>query len=113
MNSVVTFTFADHSIRVVKDRRGTYWFVGRDICFALGLTNPNVSMTARWETAVPKLVRIKDRLGRDTKVRVLTDAEAVDLIQRTQVPHPDFERWFVHEVLPQLEARVDQPTKVK
>ena len=102
MNSVVTFTFSDHSIRVVKDRRGAYWFVGRDICVALGLKNPNLSMRERWKTAVPKLLRIKDRMGRDTKVRVLTATEAVDLIQRMQVPQPGFARWFAHEVLPQL-----------
>jgi hypothetical protein len=65
-------------------------------------------MRERWKTAVPKLLRIKDRMGRDTKVRVLTATEAVDLIQRMQVPHPDFETWFVREVLPQLEAALGQ-----
>jgi prophage antirepressor-like protein len=109
MNSVLTFSFANRSIRVVVDVDGNCWFVGRDICLVCGLTNPNATMRNRWKTAVPTLMQIKDRMGRDSDVRVLTVGEAEDLIQRMEVPHSGFEFWFVNEVLPQLNARVTQP----
>jgi prophage antirepressor-like protein len=113
MNSVVTFTFDDHSIRVVKDRRGGFWVVGRDICLAHGLKNPNLIMRSRWKDAVAKLLLIKDRMGRDAKVRVLNATEAVNLIQGMQARQPAFEHWFVHEVLPQLERPLVNPKEVK
>lgn len=113
MNSVVIFSFCGHDIRVVKDRRGVFWVVGRDICLAHGLKNPNLIMRSRWKDAVAKLLLIKDRMGRDAKVRVLTAAEAVNLIQGMQARQPDFERWFVREVLPQLERPSANPKEVK
>ncbi len=109
MNSVLTFSFDGHDIRAVIDKKASFWFVGRDICLAYGSKNPNVIMRDRWKTAVPKHLQIKDRMGRDAKVRVLTVVETVDLIQRMQAPLPGFESWLVNEVLPQLNARVAQP----
>lgn len=109
MNSVVTFTFRGFGIRAVVDPKGHTYFVGRDICIAHGLKNPNVIMRARWKTAVPKRLLIKDRMGRDSDVRVLTVEESIDLIQRMQLPVPGFESWFVKEVLPKLNALVPQP----
>lgn len=113
MNSVVIFSFCGHDIRVVKDRRGTFWVVGRDICLAHGLKNPNLRMNSRWKDAVAKLLLIKDRMGRDAKVRVLTASEALNLIQGMQARQPDFEHWFVREVLPQLERPLVNPKEVK
>jgi prophage antirepressor-like protein len=108
MNSVITFSFDGHDIRVVKDVQGSFWFVGRDICLAHGLKNPNVSMRARWKYAVPKLLKIKDRMGRDSDVRVLSAFESLDLIQRMHVPVPGFETWFVKKVLPRLNGPAAQ-----
>lgn len=109
MNSVFTFTFEGYNIRAVVDQLGHTYFVGRDICLAHGLKNPNVSMRERWKTAVPKLLIIKDRMGRDSDVRVLTVKESVDLIQRMQVSVPGFETWFVNDVVPKLNALAPQP----
>lgn len=106
MNSVLTFSFVGRTVRVVVDGDGKCWFIGRDICLVCGLKNPNATMRNRWKTAVPTLMQIKDRMGRDSDVRVLTVSEAVDLIQRMEVPLPGFESWFVNEVLPQINAQV-------
>lgn len=119
MNSVVTFTFADHDIRVVVDDQSNFWFVGRDICFALGYTNPNANMRMRDQSEVPKIMQIFDRLGRKREVRVLTSAEVLTMIRRSQAASPGFERikptlpgfetWFVNEALPKLIALVAEP----
>lgn len=119
MNSVVTFTFADHDIRVVIDDQSTLGFVGRDICFALGYSNPNVIMRMRDQSDVPRIEQIVDRLGRKREVRVLTSTEALTLIRRSQAASRGFERikptlpgfdtWFVNEVLPKLNALVAEP----
>lgn len=103
MNTVFTFQFEDHDVRVVMDEQSNFWFVGRDICFAHGLKNPNVVMRYSKSDWIPKYLSIKDRLGRDRGVRVLTLAETLELTRRLAVPVPKFEFWVVNEVMPQLQ----------
>lgn len=106
MSSTVTFSFDGRDIRVIIDKRGNYWFVGRDICLAHGYKNPNVTMRDYDKSAIAKLMTIKDRMGRDSDVRVLTGAETLNLIQYMKLPLSGFESWITKDVLPQLEAQV-------
>jgi prophage antirepressor-like protein len=106
--SVVSFLFDGRTIRAVVDKRGRYWFVGRDIGLALGFKNPNAMMTSRSKSAIAKHELIKDRMGRDQEVRVLTLAEAMEMIQRAKVPVPGFESWLIDEVCPVLNAQLSQ-----
>jgi prophage antirepressor-like protein len=118
MNSVSTFTFANHDIRVVVDEKSNFWFVGRDICFALGYTNPNSAMRMRDQSDVPRIEQIVDRMGRKREVRVLTSAEVLTMIQRSKAASPGFERinptlpgfesWLVNDVLPKLNTQAAQ-----
>jgi prophage antirepressor-like protein len=110
MKSLVTFTFDGHDIRVILDNKGAHWFVGRDVCVALGFRNPNSGMPKASKTAVPKPMKIKDRLGRDREVRVLTLDETLSLINRFSVPAPlaGFESWLINEVLPKMNAQAVQ-----
>lgn len=118
MNAVSTFTFADHDIRVVVNEKSNFWFVGRDLCFALGYTNPNVAMRMRDPSEVPRIELIVDRMGRKREVRVLTEAEVLTMIQRSKAVSPGFERikptlpgfeaWLLNDVLPKLNTQLAQ-----
>jgi len=103
---VVSFSFEGHTVRAVLDKQGDYFFVGRDICQALGIKNPNVVMTYRGKMNFAKYEIIKDRMGRYREIRVLTLYEAVELIQRSRTPLPGLATWLVNEVSPALDARV-------
>ncbi len=104
MNKVFTFHFGDHDVRVVVDEQLNFWFVGRDICLAHALKNPNRKMSCVWGNAIPNHKLIKDKMRRDQDVRVLTLSETLELIKSIRVPVPNFEGWLVNEVLPQLQA---------
>lgn len=110
---VVTFTFAaaGRDIRAVVNNRGSYWFVGRDICLTLGYKNPNVMMRERWPEAVAKHELIKDRMGRDQEVRVLTEQESLEMVRRAKFPVPGFEAWLTNEVCPKLNELLNQQRK--
>lgn len=103
MNTVFTFQFEDHDVRVVVDEQSNYWFIGRDICLAHALQNPNRKMSNLWKTAIPKHKLIKDKMGRNQDVRVLTLEETLELINSMRVSVPKFDFWVVNEVMPQLQ----------
>jgi prophage antirepressor-like protein len=103
MNSVRTFQFESHDVRVVMDEQSNYWFIGRDICLAHALKNPNRKMSNLWKTAIPKHKLIKDKMGRNQDVRVLTLEETLELINSMRVSVPKFELWLINELMPQLQ----------
>lgn len=103
---VVPFSFKGHTVRAVINKQGDHFFVGRDICHALGLKNPNVMMRDRWKMDAARYEIIKDRIGRDREVRVLTLDEAVEMIQRARLPPPGLETWLINEVCPALNTQI-------
>jgi len=105
---VITFSFNGKQVRVIVDKKGNHFFVGRDICHVLNYKNPNVIMRDRRKSGIAKYEIIKDRMGRDSEVRVLTLDEAVEINQRSVRPVDGFENWLISEVTPALNVRLSQ-----
>lgn len=96
------FNFGGHEIRVI-DRNGEPWFVAEDICSALQLTNPTMSMKALDEEE-----RSKFNLGRQGEANIVSESGMYTLVLRCRdavnkgsVPHT-FRKWVTAEVLPSV-----------
>jgi len=60
--NLIPFEFETKAVRVVQDERGEPWFVGKDVCEALGYADPTTAIRSHCR-GVQKLHPIPDALG--------------------------------------------------
>ncbi len=102
MSNLIPFQFEGTSIRVVTDEHGEPLFVGKDVCEALGFTNPSDAMNTHCR-GVAKRYPIVDSLGRTQEARVLTEPDVLRLIVNCTLPAAEeFERLVFEEILPTI-----------
>lgn len=123
-NHLNHFSFESHQVRVICDQNGIPWFVAKDVCDALGISNAR--------DAVHKLdddekgVGLTDTLGGPQMVATVSESGLYVLVLRCRdaVKHGTlpwrFRKWVTCEVLPQIRknggyflpnALHEQPTK--
>lgn len=86
------------ALRVVKDESGEPWFVAKDVCDALGLSNVSVALQRLDDDE-----RSKFNLGRQGETNIITEAGLYSLIMASKKPEAKaFKRWVTHEVLPAI-----------
>lgn len=101
MSELVSMTFNEDDIRFLNVA-GKMWAVGKDICKALGHTNPNKAMGDHCK-GVTKRYPIVDRLGRTQEARIINEADIWRLIFSSKLPAAiEFERRVMEEVLPAI-----------
>ena len=75
---------------------GEPWFVAKDVCNALDLSNPSVAVSALDDDE-----RAKFNLGRQGDTNIVSEAGFYKLVMRSRKPEAKaFQRWVTHEVLP-------------
>lgn len=80
------------------EQNGEVWFVAADVCRALGLTNPTMSMQQLEEDERAKL-----NLGRQGKTNVVNEYGLYNLVLASRKPEAKaFKRWITHEVIPSI-----------
>ena len=80
---------------------GEPWWVLKDVCDVLGLTNP--SMIA---DRLDDDERAKLNLGRQGETNIISESGLYDVIVRSDKPEAKlFRRWITHEVLPSIRKR--------
>jgi prophage antirepressor-like protein len=95
--NLIPFEYQGHSVRVV-DVDGDPWWVAKDVCDVLGLTNPSVAVGSLDDDE-----RSKFNLGRQGDAFVVSEPGLYSLILRSRKPEAKaFKRWITHEVLPQI-----------
>lgn len=101
-NQLSVFNFEESTpIRTVTIDNVT-WFVGKDVCQALGYTNPTKAMNDHCR-GITKRYPIVDNLGRRQEIRILSEADVMRLICGSKLPAAQkFERWVFEEVLPAI-----------
>lgn len=106
MNALSVFSFQEsHPVRVVMVD-GNPWFVAKDICDALGLTNSRVSLDALDDDE--KGVTSTYTPGGNQKVSIISESGLYTLILRCRdaVKHGTtawrFRKWVTNEVLPAI-----------
>jgi prophage antirepressor-like protein len=99
-NQIIPFNFENHAIRtMVLDE--TPWWVGRDVCEALGYKTPQRAIYAHCK-GVPKRHPLQTE-GGIQEVRIINEPDVFRLITNSHLPQAQrFERWLFEEVLPQI-----------
>lgn len=102
-NGVVPFQNADlgFSVRTVTINEEP-WFVGKDVCAALGYANESKAMNDHCR-GVTKRYPILDSLGRTQEVRIINEPDMMRLICGSKLESAQrFEAWVFEEVLPSI-----------
>jgi prophage antirepressor-like protein len=99
-NQIIPFDFENHDVRVVMID-GAEWWVGRDICEALGFTNHNKAISDHCK-GVTKRYPL-ETAGGIQEVRIISEGDVFRLIVNSRLPEARrFEKWLFETVLPQI-----------
>lgn len=91
------FGFENHEVRVVMQGEEP-WFVAKDVCDVLELTNPTVALEGLDEDE-----RAKFYLGRQGDANIISESGLYTLIMRSHKPEAKrFRKWVTAEVLPSI-----------
>ncbi len=98
--NLIPFSNDSYSVRVI-DRDGSPWFVAKDVCAALDLTNSSQALSRL--DREEKGVILTDTLGGRQRVAVISESGLYALILRSDKPAArPFRRWVTGEVLPAI-----------
>lgn len=94
------FNYENSNVRAFE-QDGQVWFVAKDVCDVLDLTNPSVALD-RLEPDE----RAKFNLGRQGLTNMVNEYGLYNLILGSRKPEArKFKRWVTHEVLPSIRKR--------
>lgn len=100
MNEIVR-VFDDHLVRI-HERDGAPWFVAKDVCGVLGLTNASKALQAL-DDDEKSGVTISDPHGRKQESNIISESGLYKLIMRSRKPAAKaFVKWITAEVLPSI-----------
>lgn len=99
---ITPFNFEHHNVRVVVENNEP-WFIGKDVCAALGLSNHKQALT-RLNPDEKKGVIISDPLGKNRQNATGVNEPGIyRLVFTSRVEAAErFKRWLAHEVLPAI-----------
>ena len=101
MNQIMPFAFGDNLVRTILDENHEPWFVAKDVCKCLELTN--TSQTLSYLDDDEKGITTNDTPGGQQEMSIVSEAGLYSLILRSRKPQAKaFKRWITHEVLPAL-----------
>jgi prophage antirepressor-like protein len=93
-----SFTPQTPEVRSMIDKNGDPWFVAKDVCDILGLTNPTMAMQALDDDE-----RAKSDLGLKGEINIINESGLFTLIIRSDKPEAkQFRKWITSEVLPSI-----------
>lgn len=117
MNSEIqTFDFNNAPLRTLTDENGDPWFVAKDVCNVLEISN-NRDAISQLDNDEKNTVVIHDGIPGNPNRAIINEPGLYKLIMRSRKPEAkDFQRWITHEVLPSIrkhgiyatEATIDQ-----
>lgn len=97
-NAVQVFNFEGSAKLRTVTIGSTVWFVAKDICDALGLSNPSVTLGSLDSDERSKLF-----LGRQGEANVISESGLYALVIRSNKPNARrFRKWITSEVLPSI-----------
>ena len=96
-SSIQVFNYNTYEVRTVE-KDGEIWFVARDVCDVLELSNPTIAIEFLDDDE-----RAKFFLGRQGEANIISEAGLYSLVLRSNKPEArKFSRWVRHELLPQV-----------
>lgn len=97
-NEIQQFDFRGASLRTLTDEAGEPWFVAKDVCDILEISNPSDALKRLDDDE-----RSRFNLGRQGETNIVNEAGLYVLVLGSRKPEAhEFKRWVTHEVLPQI-----------
>ena len=91
------FNYGENAVRTVE-QNGEIWFVAKDVCDILELTNPTMALEALDDDE-----RSKFYLGRQGEANIISESGLYTLVMRSNKPEAKkFRKWVTSEVLPSI-----------
>lgn len=101
MSDVQLYSFDGAQVRTLTDEHGEPWFVAKDVCDILGITNSRDAMSSLDDDE--KGVANTDTPGGRQNVSIVSEPGLYVLIGKSRKPEAKaFRRWVNHEVLPSI-----------
>lgn len=102
-NEIQKFDFKGAALRTLTDEAGEPWFIAKDVCDILELTNPAVALQSLDDDEKTNLSNsyVWSEPGR--RPLIISEPGLYRLVMRSRKPEAkEFQRWVTHEVLPQI-----------
>lgn len=101
-SNVQPFDFKGNQVRILVDKKGEPWFVAKDVCNVLGITN-NRDAISELDTDEKNTVVITDGIPGNPNKTIVSEAGLYRLVMKSRKPEAkEFQRWVTHEVLPSI-----------
>ena len=101
-NELQLFNYNDAPIRVIEKSNGNLWFVAKDVCDILELTN-HIDAIKGLDEDEKSGVGISDPHGRIQKTNFISESGLYALIMRSNKPAAkNFRKWITSEVIPSI-----------
>lgn len=103
MNTEIqTFNFNTAELRTLTDENGDPWFVAKDVCDILEISN-NRDAISQLDSDEKNTVVIPDGIPGNPNKTIISEPGLYKLIMRSRKPEAKaFQRWVTHEVLTQI-----------
>lgn len=97
-NEIQKFDFKGAPLRTLTDEAGESWFVAKDVCDILEISNPSDALKRLDDDE-----RSRVNLGRQGETNIVNEAGLYVLVLGSRKPEAhELQRWVTHEVLPSI-----------
>lgn len=101
-NQITRFDFHGATVRLLTDEHDEPWFVAKDICGVLELTNVGEALRAL-DDDEKNTIRIYEGIAGNPYKATISESGFYRLVLRSRKPvAKEFQRWVTHEVLPSI-----------
>lgn len=96
------FDFKGAALRTLTDENGEPWFVAKDVCDVLELSNVGQAL-ARLDDDEKSSITLNDGTPGNPNKAIVSESGLYALVLASRKPEAhEFKRWVTHEVLPQI-----------
>lgn len=97
-SEIQSYNFKGAALRTLTDGEGEPWFVAKDVCDILEISNPSDALKRLDDDE-----RSRFNLGRQGETNIVNEAGLYVLVLGSRKPEAhEFKRWVTHEVLPSI-----------
>lgn len=101
-NEIQRFDFKGAALRTLTDEAGEPWFVAKDVCDVLELSNVGQAL-ARLDDDEKSSITLNDGTPGNPNRAIVSESGLYALVLASRKPEAhEFKRWMTHEVLPQI-----------
>lgn len=101
-NEIQRFDFKGSALRTLTDEAGEPWFVAKDVCDVLELSNVGQAL-ARLDDDEKSSITLNDGTPGNPNRAIVSESGLYALVLASRKPEAhEFKRWVTHEVLPQI-----------